>query len=119
VTIHDVEMQPVGTGTLRAFGPVTEAGVIRGKQRWGNDYIHNFSLNLFSQQLAPSAADDHETASVNHQSSNRPASQTTLRLRKTRCASPGALVANKADAPDESGRHWDLRATCGQTLFHS
>ena len=42
VTIHDVEMQPISTGSLRAFGPLTEASMVRGEQRWGNDYFHNF-----------------------------------------------------------------------------
>jgi hypothetical protein len=41
VTIHDVEMQPIGTGSLRASGPVTEAGVVRGEQRWSYNYFHD------------------------------------------------------------------------------
>jgi hypothetical protein len=35
-------MQPVGTGTSGTFCPLTETGVVRGEQRWGNNYFHNF-----------------------------------------------------------------------------
>ena len=41
VTIHDVEMQPVGTGTSGAFGTLAEAGLIRGEQRRCNYDFHN------------------------------------------------------------------------------
>jgi hypothetical protein len=42
MAIHDVEMQPVGTGFSGTFCPLTETGVVGGEQRWGNDYFHNF-----------------------------------------------------------------------------
>ena len=44
VTIHDVEVQPVATGSLRTFGPLAEAGVIRSEQRWGDNYIHDYNF---------------------------------------------------------------------------
>jgi hypothetical protein len=33
-SIHDVAMQPVGTGSFSAFGSHAEAGRAAGEQRW-------------------------------------------------------------------------------------
>jgi hypothetical protein len=40
MAIHDIEMQPVGTGTLNALGALTEAGVVGSEQRRCDNSFH-------------------------------------------------------------------------------
>jgi hypothetical protein len=55
------------------------------------------SPNIFSQRLAPLAADGRETAISNHLSSNRPVWLSASKPRRTTCANLDVRVSSKDD----------------------
>jgi len=88
VAIHDVEMQPVGTGTAGAFGSRAEAGVVEASNEGAIIIATIFRFNF-------SASDWHHRLRLGM---NRPAQVTGHQIdrhgrqhqksRRTRCASP-------------------------------
>jgi hypothetical protein len=38
MAVHNVQVQPLGSGTIEAFRLVSEPAEITGQQRWGNNH---------------------------------------------------------------------------------